>query len=212
MQNAEDAGPEVDEDPFADLNLDRDDDPPIPLLDQVPPHAVRRNPPVRIEDWPEPGSDHESEAEDFAAGPANGPDQDPPYEEPNPEAGGAALNPLNEYEVEDAELQAVYNREFGDLADEELVEFYDEFLWRKDEVMLKFLATRLRTHFLRQTWDELRYGPCEPLGIPSEFIAWRRLRILAGLEIHEYDCCVNSCVCFLGKYADRQVCPYCDEP
>ncbi|KAG9076481.1 hypothetical protein FRC06_009485, partial [Ceratobasidium sp. 370] len=30
MGNGEDAGPEVDEDPFAGLALDRDDDPPIP--------------------------------------------------------------------------------------------------------------------------------------------------------------------------------------
>ncbi|KAG8729114.1 hypothetical protein FRC10_004283 [Ceratobasidium sp. 414] len=205
MENGEDTGAEVGEDPFAGLALDRDYDAPIPLLDPAPPHQVRRNPPVRIDNWPEPGSDHESGAEDIDKGPANGPDRDPPYEEPNPDAGRAELDPLNEYEMRDAELRAIYDRELGDLADEEWVELYDEYLQHKDTVMLRFLATCLHTRFSRQTWNELRFGPCEALGLPSEFIAWRRLRILAGLEIREYDCCVNSCVCFLGKYAEREL-------
>ncbi|KAG9086005.1 hypothetical protein FS749_003974 [Ceratobasidium sp. UAMH 11750] len=204
--------PEADEDPFAGFALDRDNELPALLPDPAPLHGVRRNPPVHLDDWPEPGSKHESEAEDLNEGPVDGPDQDPPYEEPNPEAHRAELNPLNEYQVGDAELRAIYDRELGDLADEEWVELYDEYMKRKDEVMLRFLATRLRTHFSRQTWDELRFGPCEALGLPSEFIAWRRLRILSGLEICEYDCCVNSCICFLGKYAELEVCPYCDEP
>ncbi|KAG9075048.1 hypothetical protein FRC06_010305, partial [Ceratobasidium sp. 370] len=137
----------------------------------APPHAVRRNPPVRIDDWPELGSDHKSEAEVVDEAPADGPDQDPPYEEPNPGAGRAELDLLNEYEMGDAELQAAYDRR---------------------------LVTWLIRNGWSCTWDE-------PLGIPSEFIAWRRLRILAGLEIREYDCCVNLCVCFLGKHADREL-------
>ncbi|KAG9084975.1 hypothetical protein FRC06_003789 [Ceratobasidium sp. 370] len=73
MGNGEDTGPEVDEDLFAGLALDRNDDPPIPLPNPAPPHEVRWNPPVRIDDWPELGSDHESEAEDIDEGPADGP-------------------------------------------------------------------------------------------------------------------------------------------
>jgi hypothetical protein len=73
------------------------------------------------------------------------------------------------------------------------------------------LATRLCTHFSHQTYEDLWHGVCEELGIPSEFIAWRRLRVLSGLELCLYDCCVNSCVCFLGKYRDLQACPFCNE-
>jgi hypothetical protein len=73
------------------------------------------------------------------------------------------------------------------------------------------LATRLRTHFSRQTWDDLRRGVCKDLAIPSEYIAWRRLRILAELETSVYDCCINSCCCYLGKYKDLVECPFCHE-
>lgn len=76
---------------------------------------------------------------------------------------------------------------------------------------LRFLATRLRTHFSRSTYEDLRHGVCEGLKLPSEFIAWRRLRILSGLQSRSYDCCVNSCCCFLGKYKDMETCPYCGE-
>ncbi|KAG9090003.1 hypothetical protein FRC06_001256 [Ceratobasidium sp. 370] len=126
MGNGEDAGPEVDEDPFAGLALDRDDDPPIPPPNPAPPHKVRRNPPVCIDDWPELGSNHESEAEDIDKGPADGLDQDPPYEEPNPGAGRAELNLLNKYEIGDTELQVAYDRWFGDLADQEWVELCEQ--------------------------------------------------------------------------------------
>jgi hypothetical protein len=84
----------------------------------------------------------------------------------------------------------------------------------RDRNILRLLATRLRTHFSRQTYDDLRHGACEELNIPSEFVAWRRLRILSGLETRAYDCCVNSCCCFLGKYQDLTSCPFpsCKEP
>jgi hypothetical protein len=81
----------------------------------------------------------------------------------------------------------------------------------RDKTILQFLATRLRTHFSRQTYNDLRHGVCEPLDIPSKFIAWRRLRILSGLETRAYDCCFNSCCCFLGKYKDLDTCPFCKQ-
>jgi hypothetical protein len=87
----------------------------------------------------------------------------------------------------------------------------DRVLSSRDRTVLQFLATRLRTHFSRQTYNDLRHGVFEPLDIPSEFIAWRRLRILSGLETHVYDCCVHSCCCFLGKYKDLDACPFCKE-
>jgi hypothetical protein len=68
-------------------------------------------------------------------------------------------------------------------------------------------------HHLSST-QRLCFGACEVLNIPSEFVAWHRLRILSGLETCTYDCCVNSCCCFLGKYKDLTLCPFpqCKEP
>ncbi|KDQ54190.1 hypothetical protein JAAARDRAFT_102779, partial [Jaapia argillacea MUCL 33604] len=32
---------------------------------------------------------------------------------------------------------------------------------------------------------------------------------LSGVEAVEYDCCTNSCCCFVGPHADLDECPYC---
>jgi hypothetical protein len=82
----------------------------------------------------------------------------------------------------------------------------------KDLNIFRFLATCLHTHFSRNTYEDLRNGICKDLEIPSEFIAWRRLHILSGLETRAYDCCVNSCCCYIGKHKDLTLCPYCNEP
>jgi hypothetical protein len=73
-------------------------------------------------------------------------------------------------------------------------------LLKRDSKTLELLATHLRTHFLRTTWDDLCLGICAERDIPSEFIAWQRLRILANLDTRLYGCCINSCCVFLGKH------------
>jgi hypothetical protein len=34
---------------------------------------------------------------------------------------------------------------------------------------------------------------------------------ISGLKPELYDCCPNSCLCYVGKYADLQECPHCKE-
>jgi hypothetical protein len=193
-----------------------------------PAHGLRRNPPVlRIQDWPDlnldldldPGSESEDE-------PINGPDRDPEYVERDDLPG---LNPVDEPQFDDREVRQLLELNLGDLAGELWLDMCKplsisdqkltyppssdaRIISQQDRNTLSFLATRLRTHFSRATWDDLRHGVCSDLDIPSEFIAWRRLRILSGLETSTYDCCINSCCCFLGKYNDLNDCPYCAEP
>ncbi|KAF8603375.1 hypothetical protein BDV93DRAFT_523439 [Ceratobasidium sp. AG-I] len=172
-----------------------------------PAQGRRRNPPVTIEDWPDP--DSESEASEGDAAPIDDEDGDPAYiEQDEP----LRFNPDDEPELNDADLWAILEAELGDLADDEWIDMYARDLSNRDRTVLQFLASRLRTHFSRQTYDDLRHGACEPLDIPSEFVAWRRLRILSGLETRAYDCCVASCCCFLGKYEGLNRCPFCNEP
>ncbi|KAF8752833.1 Transposase family tnp2 [Rhizoctonia solani] len=122
------------------------------------------------------------------------------------------FDPINEPLLTDEEMLEILEMELGDLEDSnEWVDMYTRLISTRDRVILQFLATRLRTHFSRQTYDDLRLGACAELKIPSEFVAWRRLRILSDLESRAYDCCVNSCVCFLGKYRNLTLCPYCKE-
>ncbi|KAG9093792.1 hypothetical protein FRC06_011374, partial [Ceratobasidium sp. 370] len=206
-----------------DMNLGLENGPPLPPPPPPPSpvrppdpepirvHEPRRNPPVTIEDWPEPGSDHESEG-DFDNEPVYGPDQDPPYVEQPAQPVEGQLNPHVELDLTDEQVRMALEVQLGDLADEEWMDMYNRVLSKKDENTLRLLATRIRTHFSRQTYNELRLGICEGLAIPSEFIALRRLRILAGLEVQSYDCCLNSCCCFLGKYENCDACPFCKEP
>lgn len=191
-------------------------------------HDIRRNPAVTLEDWPEPFDD-DSEGSEIDGEPQEGPDFDPPFIE---RAEPPGIDPNDEPEFTDVEFRQLLDAHLGDLADEEWKDIYtcklvaiimpsgthafictdNKFLSTKDRTTLRFLATRLRTHFSRSTYDDLRFGVCADLDIPSEFIAWRRLRVLLGLETKTYDMCLNSCCCFLGKYKDLRVCPYCKEP
>ncbi|KAG9074274.1 hypothetical protein FS749_014183 [Ceratobasidium sp. UAMH 11750] len=179
--------------------------------------GLRRNLPVTIEDWPDPkanpgplGDDDEDRDEDGdeleGDEPIDGPDRDPPYVEHNIPPG---LDPIDEPRLADDDIREILQRHLGDLAAQQWAD--DRILSKRDRNTLRMLAARLRTHFSRDTWDELRRGVCESLDIPSEFIAWRRLRLLAELESSAYDCCVNSCCCFLGKYQDLDKCPFCHE-
>ncbi|CAE7227515.1 unnamed protein product, partial [Rhizoctonia solani] len=193
-----------------------------PPFEPVP---VRHNPPVTIEDWPDPdglfdqsvngddenGKDGEDGEDDEDDGDKEDtPDGDPVFVERDNEGLGAYAE--DEPLMDDDMLRAFLEMHLGDFAEDEWFDLYNRVLSERDYRTLRLLATRLRTHFSRQTWEDLRHGAAEDdLELPSSFVAWRRLRILSGLETRSYDCCVNSCICFLGRYAALDACPVCHE-
>ncbi|CAE6417428.1 unnamed protein product, partial [Rhizoctonia solani] len=189
-----------------------DECPPTPATDPPLPQVqgLRNNPPVTILEWPDldeildtGGSDEDEPA------PVDGPDRDPVFVEQHQ---APTFDPIDEPLLTDEEMLEILEMELGDLEDtDEWVDMYTRLITTRDRTVLQFLATRLRTHFSRQTYNDLRHGACAELKIPSEFVAWRRLRILSDLESRSYDCCVNSCVCFLGRYRNLTSCPYCKE-
>ncbi|QRV81075.1 Transposase family Tnp2 protein [Ceratobasidium sp. AG-Ba] len=142
---------------------------------EPPPHAQPRqahepafNPPVEIDNWPDPPSDISSEGsvEELA----DDLDGDPEFDEPPVDPANFGLDPLYEPNLTDGQARALLEEHIGDMDDEEWLNLYDRTLSTNDRTTLQFLATRLRTHFSRQTYNELRYGPCKMLDIP------RRLR------------------------------------
>ncbi|QRV83005.1 Transposase family Tnp2 protein [Ceratobasidium sp. AG-Ba] len=122
------------------------------------------------------------------------------------------VNPDNEPEMNDGEFWEYLQDEFGDLAEEEWVDMYTRILTDQDRASLRFLAARQRSHFSRAIYDDLRLNACEAVGLPSDFVAWRRLKILSGLESRTYDCCLNSCICYVGIYSELEQCRYCKAP
>ncbi|KAF8595443.1 hypothetical protein BDV93DRAFT_575338 [Ceratobasidium sp. AG-I] len=121
-------------------------------------HEPRHNPPVDLFQWPDPDSDASSEPS-LIEEPANEADQDPPFEELPDQPVNANLDPIHEPDMADAQIYEIMRLELGGLADDEWLNLYDQVLSKKDENTFRFIATRLRTHFSRQTYDELRYGP-----------------------------------------------------
>ncbi|KAG9081357.1 hypothetical protein FRC06_005622, partial [Ceratobasidium sp. 370] len=166
-------------------------------------HQVHHNPPVTIEERDDPDDPELSEASDDDE-PAIGEDCDPEYVE---QAEAPGFNPDDEPDLDDEQFANFLEMCLGNLAEDKWIDLFD-----KDHTTLQLLATRLHTHFSHQTYDKLHHSICAPVALPSKVIAWHWLRILVGLETLTYDCCINSCLCYLGKYKDLVSCPFCKEP
>ncbi|KAG9091884.1 hypothetical protein FRC07_011766 [Ceratobasidium sp. 392] len=159
----------------ADLNLDDNG-----LLGPV--DGLLQNPPVGIEiaGWPEPDLEPLNDEDEFSDGePIDGPDLNPRFVE---QEFRPALDPMLEPRLTAEEMRQILEMHLGDLAMEEWAGMFAPRITGRDYRLLSLLATRERTHFSRQTWDDLRLGVCNELDIPSEFVAWRRLRILSGTK------------------------------
>ncbi|KAF9034015.1 hypothetical protein BJ165DRAFT_1315625, partial [Panaeolus papilionaceus] len=39
----------------------------------------------------------------------------------------------------------------------------------------------------------------------------KRARQISGFDAVRYDCCINSCICFVGPYANLDKCPHCKQ-
>ena len=48
--------------------------------------------------------------------------------------------------------------------------------------------------------------------IPSLKVTKARIEFLAAYRPVAYDCCVNSCICFVGPHEMKTHCPYCKQP
>jgi hypothetical protein len=86
---------------------------------------LRRNPPVTIEDWPDPDlnpdidDDDDDELAHNLNEPLNDPDRDPEYIE---RAQSPILDPIDVPLLTNDEIRRLLEEEFGDLADDEWVD------------------------------------------------------------------------------------------
>ncbi|CCO36852.1 hypothetical protein BN14_10999 [Rhizoctonia solani AG-1 IB] len=169
--------------------------------------SIRRNPPVTIEDWPEPELDppESNEDEPIPDGPGN---QDYAFEDDTNDDSDRALGFA---ELSDAEFHNLLRQALGDAFNDEVEQLYNQAISTDDVKIIKMLSAKIRAHFSRQAYNEIRDAFLEELGLPSEYVSWRRVRILSGLECQAYDCCINSCCAFLGKYKAYDTCPFCRE-
>ena len=64
----------------------------------------------------------------------------------------------------------------------------------------------------RRTFHQMRYTFGDYFDIDSEYVAMHRFALLTEIEPVLYDCCINSCLCYTGKYKHDQSCRFCGEP
>ena len=66
----------------------------------------------------------------------------------------------------------------------------------------------------REAYKALRTAFLEPKDISSIYLTQKTMARLSGLNPKYVDCCVNTCCCYAGKYAELDRCPFpdCNEP
>ncbi|KDQ53413.1 hypothetical protein JAAARDRAFT_96845, partial [Jaapia argillacea MUCL 33604] len=83
-------------------------------------------------------------------------------------------------------------------------------LSKSDQAIMRAFALKVSSSMTSKDFEKLPYVfPSNPL--PSLEEIYGRAAFLSGVQPIKYDCCVNSCICFVGPHHDLQACPYCHE-
>ncbi|KDN33420.1 hypothetical protein RSAG8_13490, partial [Rhizoctonia solani AG-8 WAC10335] len=133
--------------------------------------------PVTIEDWPdlEYLSESDSHSDDEHS------DDELELNAPDPPSRRSL--PLGFIPTFCVKLTTISELELGDIEDtNEWIDMYQRLITTRDRTILQFLATRLRTHFSRQTYDDLRLGALNSsLGAVFGFFRiWKRAHTTAA--------------------------------
>ncbi|KAJ2920000.1 hypothetical protein MD484_g408, partial [Candolleomyces efflorescens] len=81
-----------------------------------------------------------------------------------------------------------------------------------DEIKyLRHFNLKVETHMSDETYAKLEFAFPES-SFQSFKLTKSRAAFLAQFKPVPYDCCVESCCCFVGPHADLDACPYCQEP
>ena len=76
--------------------------------------------------------------------------------------------------------------------------------------MLRAFTLKVEDCLSEETWQKMMHT-FHHHDIPSLKITKARVEFLAAYRPIAYDCCVNSCICFVGPHEIKTHCPYCKE-
>jgi hypothetical protein len=82
----------------------------------------------------------------------------------------------------------------------------------QDRINARAFKLKRMSNMPRCTYHQMRHTFSNYLDIDSEYVALRRFALLTEIEPVLYDCCINSCLCYTGKYKYNQICRFCGEP
>ena len=77
--------------------------------------------------------------------------------------------------------------------------------------MLRTFSLKVEERLSDETWAKMMHT-YHHHNIPSLKITKARVEFLAAYRPVAYDCCINSCVCYVGPHETKLHCPYCKEP
>ena len=79
----------------------------------------------------------------------------------------------------------------------------------RDKLIVRAFALKTQDHLTNATFQRLS-SVFRDHTLPSWKETRSRVAFLSGLQSVVYDCCPNSCCCFVGPYADLDKCQYCN--
>ena len=80
-----------------------------------------------------------------------------------------------------------------------------------DLAICRAFAYKVKTHTTDEDFTKVPYAfPTNP-PLPKIDSIRSHVAFLAGIKPEMYECCANSCCCFVGPHKDLSVCPYCNE-
>lgn len=88
--------------------------------------------------------------------------------------------------------------------------FSGDDITKEDLAHLRSFALKVETHMPDSTFAKL------PFAFPDAHIdTWKKIQSrvaeLSGIQPELYDCCPNSCLCYVGPHATLNTCPHCQE-
>lgn len=89
--------------------------------------------------------------------------------------------------------------------------FLAEELSEEDMDMLRSFTLKVEERLSEETWSKMMHT-FHHHKIPSLKITKARVEFLAAYRPVSYDCCVNSCICYVGPHEMETHCPYCQSP
>ncbi|KAF9528666.1 hypothetical protein CPB83DRAFT_766386, partial [Crepidotus variabilis] len=63
----------------------------------------------------------------------------------------------------------------------------------------------------RRAFDQMRWAFQHRMKIASLYVIVHQLAVISGIKPKWFHCCPNTCLAYLGKYANNATCPTCGE-
>ncbi|KAH9911719.1 uncharacterized protein B0H18DRAFT_891936, partial [Fomitopsis serialis] len=83
-------------------------------------------------------------------------------------------------------------------------------LTEKDCDNIRAFKLRFILDVPRRAFNHMRESFSHKMDIDSEWVILHHMARLTGVQPVWYDCCINSCIAYLGKYLDDTKCSFCE--